>query len=212
MADPSAGNFTVAQLRATSAATNNDATASQPAASEAAAPPTNTKPTLKQQVWDFFFNSTCINVRCVQLRVLQSYLWRMSMSLFSVVLLFGSQIHHLWLAPRFDVLMDIVYAFAFLFFMVDIGLRIYAEPNYFQFQFGKCWGRMRNPEAGSSRCVLGSFMFWCDWISMMMLLYDISVINQENYAMTHIDIELGSSGSPVSVCYSKVNRIVHVRR
>ena len=198
MADPSAGNFTVAQLRASVAASQSNVVSSQPAASEAAAPPREEGPTMSQKMWHIATNLTdCIHVRCVNYRVLNTSLWKAATSFFTVVLLFGSQIHHLWLPPNADGAMDVLYGVTFLFFMVDMGLRVYAEPNYFQFQFGLCWYH-NNTSFESGSCLLGSFMFWCDFISMMTLLYEISKINQGLAETPEVTIDLDDHGRPVS--------------
>ena len=197
MADPSAGNFTVAQLRASVAASQSNVVSSQPAASEAAAPVREEGPTMSQKMWNMAINLTdCIHVRCVNYRVLNTSLWKAATGFFTAVLLFGSQIHHLWMPSQADEAMDVVYGVAFLFFVADMGLRVYAEPNYFQFQFGHC-GYHNNYSFESGSCQLGSFMFWCDLISMMALLYDISIINQGNAITPEEEIILDENGRPV---------------
>lgn len=133
-------------------------------------------------------------------RCIKSLIWRGFSVLFSVFLLFGSQMRHLWVPESADQIFDIISIVAFAFFILDMMIRIMVEPNYFNFnvcvtnrtQFAE------NKES-SANCVLGSFIFWCDLISTATLLYDISFINKAQYQFTELHIELDANGSPVSL-------------
>jgi hypothetical protein len=50
---------------------------------------------------------------------------------------------------------------------------------------------------------VGSFLFWCDVLSTLTLLTDISFINRANFAEQHMVITLGASGLPVSASFGQ---------
>ena len=115
------------------------------------------------------------------------------MVFFSVFLLFGAQIQHLWTAPAGDIVFDILAMITFAFFLVDMTIRIFVEPNYCNISFA-C-GRSGYE---SRTCSLGSFMFWCDLASTGVILYEVSFINKPHYEVISIDIDLDDFGLPVS--------------
>jgi len=107
------------------------------------------------------------------------------MALFSFYLLFGSQIEHLIMAPAAgDIVFDICEMVTFGFFVIDMTLRIFVEPNYFDIR----WCCRGGSEGG--HCSLGSFMFWCDLASTGVILYDVSFINKARYQIVDVEIEL----------------------
>ena len=127
-------------------------------------------------------------------RCIRSWAWRMFMVFFSVFLLFGAQIQHLWTAPAGDIVFDILAMFTFAFFLVDMTIRIFVEPNYCNISFSCCRGGYE-----SRACSLGSFMFWCDLASTGVILYEVSFINKPHYEVISVDIDLDESGLPVSM-------------
>lgn len=66
--------------------------------------------------------------RCIRSRV-----WKTLSITVSVFLLFGSQIQHFWVDPAGDIVFEVLDVITFFFFLVDMGFRTLAEPNYFQF-------------------------------------------------------------------------------
>lgn len=114
---------------------------------------------------------------------------------FSVFLLFGSQIQHLWVASAADIVFEILSTITFAFFIMDMTIRIIAEPNYFNFEL--CWyphagggfygGENIDSSNSGSSCVLGGFMFWCDLVSTGALLNDISLVNQHHYGVEDVE-------------------------
>jgi hypothetical protein len=132
------------------------------------------------------------------------------MIFFSIVVLFGSQIQHLWMAPAGDIVFDVLSTITFAFFVLDMTIRIIAEPNYFQVGTsstsggGAYSGSGGGGESSMDCLVLGSFMFWCDLVSTVVILYDISYINKGHYGVVDVDIQL-KSGVPVRsglVCFA----------
>jgi hypothetical protein len=125
------------------------------------------------------------------------------MIFFSFVVLFGSQIQHLWVAPQGDIVFDVLSTITFAFFVLDMTIRIIAEPNYFHFHVGSSSTNTSSGggvgESSKDCLVLGSFMFWCDLVSTGVILYDISYINKGHYGIREVDIELNESGAPVSI-------------
>jgi hypothetical protein len=134
------------------------------------------------------------------------------MIFFSVMVLFGSQIQHLWVAPAGDFAFDVLATITFAFFVLDMTIRIIAEPHYFQVGSSSTIGGGAYSGSGggggesSKDClVLGSFMFWCDLVSTGVILYDISYINKGHYGVVDVDIQLNESGIPVRsglVCFA----------
>jgi hypothetical protein len=125
--------------------------------------------------------------------------WKGMMTFFSLCLLFGSQIRHLWVPSSVDTACDIFSTITFSFFILDILMRSCVEPHYLNLNL---WSTDRG-QYGDTReknftCVLGSFLFWCDLLSTVTLLYDISFINKAQYDVMDIQIELNENGSPVS--------------
>lgn len=122
------------------------------------------------------------------------------MIVFSVYLLFGSQIRHLWVPASLDGVFDIIATVVFSFMVLDMLIRILVDPNYFH--VGLCAGGAGFGTEGkenSGTCALGSFMFWCDLVSAGTLLWDISYVNEEEYSYEDMHIQLDGNGLPVSI-------------
>jgi hypothetical protein len=134
--------------------------------------------------------------RCIRSRV-----WKALSIFFSVFLLFGSQIQHLCVPPGIDIVFDILDMITFCFFLVDMGFRTLAEPNYFHFHLcgttrgSGAFGAFETTPTttttkDSSACEFGSFVFWCDLVSTGVLLYDVSCINANHYDVVKVAIDL----------------------
>ena len=146
--------------------------------------------------WNRFLKSCC-NLRKEFFfdRWIHTRLWRSFSIFFSLLLLFGDQIHQLWIPENGDIAFDILFTMSLVFFVVDILIRIRAEPNYWNVKLlGQGW-------FGESHdlCVLGTFLFWCDLLSTLTLLYDISYINKPRFSMKTMTIHLNEYGRPVSI-------------
>jgi hypothetical protein len=139
-------------------------------------------------------------------KIIRSRVWKLLMIFFYSFVLFGSQVHDLW-SPLEDVAFNILSLITFGFCILEMGLRIVAEPNYFQFGIASFWQSRIYIFGGNDNnntCSFGSFLFWCDLVSTGVLLIDISWINKKSFAEQVIEIELDSFGFPVrSFCTSR---------
>lgn len=125
--------------------------------------------------------------RAVEQNVLSSHAWKAVLIFFAFVLLFGAQIRALFIPKAGDIAVDVVFLLALVFFATDIGMRIDSEDGYFS------WICCKNNKC----CSVGSFLFWCDFVSTLTLIYDLSFINSVHYREASIDMQLGPFGIPV---------------
>jgi len=139
--------------------------------------------------------------------IIRSTAWQFMLIVLTIVLLFGAQVRDLWIPKAGDDAVDYVFLGAFIVFTADILIRIDVEPNYFCFAFF-CW-RPKNEQmtadmpsgwVGCGSCRLGSFLFWCDVVSTLTLLYEISFINSSSFEEQSIRIDLNAFGIPVRAC------------
>ena len=158
---------------------------------------TSTCPQIPPAVTDW------INHRLINTRV-----WNGLTIFFTVVLLFGTQIQDLWCPKSSDLAFDVLFTCSFVFLIVDVLLRSVADPSYFLFTVGKRDFRSSDGEPAYTRsdalCGLhncfqiGSFMFWCDLLSTLSLLWDISYIGGLRNSMILVGIGIDVLGVPVS--------------
>ena len=105
---------------------------------------------------------------------------------------------------------DILYTVAFGLFCLDIILRMLSVPGYFGFNCSSALhrtikaccrkGTARRPQyydAYEKPLHIGSFLFWCDVLSTLTMLYGISYINKSQSEMIVVDIQLDPYGIPV---------------
>jgi hypothetical protein len=150
----------------------------------------------------------CVNVdswlQSVSETVVKSVFWRLLIAGLTLVLLFGSSMQ-MWAVPKEgDTGLDALYLFGFVIFMIDVVFNAYADPGYLVCV--PCNSRTSNRSSQTSRdffcrqqqfCGVGSFNFWCDLISSVGFLYDVSFINQTEFAMQYVYIQLDLIGVPV---------------
>jgi len=146
-------------------------------------------------------------------RLINTMVWNGLIILFTVVLLFGTQVQDLWCHKSSDVAFDVLFTCSFVFLIFDVLLRSVADPNYFGFTVGRRDFRSLDGESAYSRsdawcglhtCFqLGSFMFWCDLLSTLSLLWDISYIGRLRTATVVVGIEIDDLGIPVSFVSNK---------
>lgn len=117
-------------------------------------------------------------------KLLTTTVWKTILIICSFILLFGAQIRDL-LPPRADTAVDIILVMVFCFFLCDIILRCDSDANYFV-----CYN--------CTRWNSGSFLFWCDVVSALTLLYDITFVARQRFGETHIQLYMSSSGNDVS--------------
>lgn len=137
--------------------------------------------------------------------IVKGCLWRFLIAALTILLLFGSPIQF-WVVPKEgDIVFDALYMFGFVVFMIDIVFNTYADPEYLECD--PCYRKKRRqhgvddlrPQSVSQwSCGIGSYNFWCDLISSVGFLYDISFINQSEFEMDSVYIELDRNGVPVS--------------
>jgi hypothetical protein len=132
-------------------------------------------------------------------RVIKHRIWNSVLILFTITLVFGAQLRDLLFAPPADDYFDYIFLAIIGFFTVDIGMRMNAEPNYFAC---RAFGRGRLNMEDLTTCwdfQLGSFVFWCEVISTVALLHDISLVRQDEFDQQEIAITLNQFGAPVRV-------------
>lgn len=127
--------------------------------------------------------------------LITSRVWQIMLFFFTILLLFGPEFQELWAPKDADIVFDVLYSVALGAFALDIIIRCYTEPQYFEFNLcGKTTG---DALAAWGSCRLGSFMFWCDLLSSATLLFNISFVNATAFQMKTIGIELDRFGLPV---------------
>lgn len=142
----------------------------------------------------------------------QSWAYGIPFLFFTLLLLFGESVQNLWCPKSSDVAFDYLFTIGFAFFVIDVAMRCYVSPAYFVFEFFgmdcryDAQGR-RKPRPppgglrdgwGNSFIKVGSFMFWCDVVSTLTLLYDISWINGALQERMEVAIPVNSFGVVVS--------------
>jgi len=82
-----------------------------------------------------------------------------------------------------------------LIFFVDIATRCLLQENYFVLALcnnntNSTLSRTGASDGGVKRptCAIGNYLFWCDVISTMCILYDLSFINHQRFAMVECDL------------------------
>ena len=150
--------------------------------------------------------------------VISSWGYGIPFLFFTVLLLFGEPVQYLWFPKQADVAFNYLYTFAFAFFVIDIAMRCYVSPQYFVFEvFGLDYrhdaqGRRKpRPPTGGIRSgwggtfiKIGSFMFWCDVLSTLTLLYDISWINVGLEERTELTVPVNAAGVAVSFFFCPI--------
>ena len=140
----------------------------------------------------------------------KSAVWLFFLYCFSIFLLFGPAIQCL---ADSDTTGDAVFLCLRLvmlcFFTVDIMIRCVAEEDYFVITLCRRSKSSVNASARSNttsgdskerKFSFGSFLFWCDFISTLSILYDLSFIS--NHRFDPIDVEITVvEGIPVRLFY-----------
>lgn len=154
--------------------------------------------------------------------VTKSIVWRILYIFFSLFLLFGSPIQELTVDVRGDIVFSVVRNIMLAYFLSDMMVRCITDRDYFVCTVR---GGSMNPTtlpsaplSGSpgggggarhsmsymdakemhSPCIIGSFLFWCDLISTLAILYDLQYINPNVNGVREVQIELDEDGIPVS--------------
>ena len=133
-------------------------------------------------------------------RIIYNYAWYIVIWFMTFILLFGSAIQDLWVPKSADVAFDVLYTASLVILILDMIFHLFADPDYFVFTIFSCFQKSKRRETQPKLWTfgVGSFMFWCDLISMMALIYDISYINRREFETTVTHLELDDFGVPVS--------------
>lgn len=145
-------------------------------------------------------------------KTLESWVYGVPFLFFTLLLLFGESVQYLWCPKSSDLAFNYLYTIGFAFFGIDVVMRCYVSPAYFVFEFfgldyrfdAQGTRRPRPPPGGlkggwgESVIKIGSFMFWCDVISTLTLLYDISWINTGLLERAEVTIPVDVLGVAVS--------------
>ena len=150
-------------------------------------------------------------------RILNNRLWKASLILFTFFLLFGAQIR-VFLPKQVDTAFDVIFMLGFVFFSVDILLRMDAERNYFHLYLCGCVSYSSGPKTAEPSDIttlpvgccgrkrqpfhVGSFLFFCDVVSTFVFLREISFLFPQNFEEEQVYIGLGKYGLPQSVSAS----------
>jgi hypothetical protein len=142
----------------------------------------------------------------------KSVIWKTLFVIFSLFLLFGAPIQYLAVDETGENVFEVLRTIMLAFFVMDMGVRCATEPDYFVCTF--CGGGSSSALGGlqvagrhnlmyadskdSTPCAVGSFLFWCDLISTLAILYDLSYVNPNANGVWSVDIGLNSEGVPVS--------------
>ena len=126
----------------------------------------------------------------------QSVIWKALLLVATFLLLFGSSIQFIAVPKEGDLAFDVLYTLALVIFVFDMALNVVIDPEYFNFNF--CVRRKDEKSFYSSTFTMGSFLFWCDVLSTLSLLFHISYINRREYEMMKIQIRLNEYGVPVN--------------
>ena len=129
--------------------------------------------------------------------------WSIVMFIFTLVLLFGASFRDLCCTKQMDVVFDIIFSFTFVMLAVDIVLHCLATPEYFQWYF---------PCNRQKWFTIGSFIFWCDVLSTLVLLADVSFIGIESLGMENRHITEMDGGLGLSVSCTMLTHLNYVSR
>jgi len=132
--------------------------------------------------------------RALFLDILYSRFWKTTLIIFAIILLFGAPCRALFIPKAGDSAVDAVFFFVFVFFVTDMGMRMDAEDHYFEISCGS--GGKRQSTSWCC-CRMGSFLFWCDFLSTFTLLADITWFNKQQFSESQFEITLNSFGIPV---------------
>jgi hypothetical protein len=153
----------------------------------------------------------------------KSMVWKILYVFFSLFLLFGTPIQELSVGHTGDIVFGIIRNIMLAFFVIDMSIRCVTDKEYFVCTMRGGSTSSATPTsptlAGSNAaasggnrhsvnymdakemhtpCTIGSFLFWCDLISTVAILYDLQYVNSNAYGIREIDIGLDDNGMPVS--------------
>jgi hypothetical protein len=128
-------------------------------------------------------------------QLLNSLGWKVILIICSIILLFGAPVRDLLpLLPELDLAIDVVFVLLLVILLIDVLLRCDAETDYFCCPH-RGGGGGNHGNGGSGGCGGkkwktggGSFLFWCDLLSSLTLLNDITFIATHHFQEQHIRV------------------------
>jgi class 3 adenylate cyclase len=153
----------------------------------------------------FSHSFRCGTIRAEQrkmffVRVVSSTFWRVLLIVFTIILFFGAEFRTLVLPKEADPYMDGIFTVVLVVFLVDIGMRIDVEPNYFSIHLYCCHSAPHEEKSihgsCSNSCHFGSFIFYCELLSTLVLLSEISYVNTAKFSEQTLHIVLNRFGVP----------------
>ena len=137
------------------------------------------------------------------LSLIKSVYWKVILIFFTLFLLFGAEIRDIFLPKTMDTAIDIIFSIALVFFTIDILVRVIAETNYFHWRF-------RDEYTGHWRPTIGSFLFFCEAVATVAILYEISYINPKEVNEYYIVLDI--FGIPLGDGLKRINEASPVER
>ena len=126
-------------------------------------------------------------------RIMNHIFWKFLIVIFTIILLFGHPCHFWFLPASSDPVMYTLFLVGFVIFGIDMIFHCYLDPLYSPFVSCK-----RNRERYCFPWVhVGSFNFWCDFLSTICFLLDVSYIFKSRFGRTTITIKVNDLGFPV---------------
>jgi hypothetical protein len=130
--------------------------------------------------------------------------WNIMKFICSIILLFLSNIQNAFCPPSVDAAFNGLFIMAFVILMLDIIRLSFFDSSYLPLQLWKWKNKSarEKPDMFSTSqdgpfLRLGSFLFWCDLLSTLTLIYDISYLSTDLAAMPFVHFRTDSYGSPV---------------
>ncbi|KAG7368758.1 PAS domain containing protein [Nitzschia inconspicua] len=155
----------------------------------------------------------------------KSTFWRLLYVLFSLFLLFGSPVQAFAVGSTGDTVFAVLRNIMLGYFIMDMFIRCMTNQDYFvcytraraaslvtptvapptrSSAVGSGSGGNRHSlsymdaKETHSPCIIGSFLFWCDLISTVTTLYDLTYVNHNAYGVREVEIGLDDLGRPYS--------------
>ena len=148
--------------------------------------------------------------------VIDSKPWYCLTIFFTVVLLLASDVRDLWFSQKAELAFNVILTCTLSFLLLDVILRSIADPDYFAISIlGKAFRpTTEQVDHGFGTLLrIGSFLFWCDLVSTLFLIFDIEWFVSFRFVKQTIEIQIDELGSPVRclllsqtacVCFNKM--------
>jgi len=129
--------------------------------------------------------------------ITNNFLWKSLIIMSTILLLIGPPVQ-MFISYTANNTMDILYLLGFIIFVMDMIFYCYLDPRYFP--CGPCHIINREVRRSYLQNSLGSFSFWCDFLSTICFLFEISFLGLNFRRVWKPEIiQLQNLGFPVSV-------------